>query len=187
MNVDPTRDMNTKKTKKKTKKKREDQHKEQEHQCSSQSHIPTGSHSSSIWYCAGLYEMTKTMTVYYYSDTGMTRKCCKWERNIVDLLITPAIGSKPRGRRGRSKCPDTIDRGISARWTPQVPCQMMGVSSRQGPHPAGGGPPAPRALVEKDGRKKWKKVPNIPGGGRRKRPGSRLGSQKVFSRFDGQR
>jgi hypothetical protein len=81
----------------------EDKHQEQEHECRSQSHIPTGSHSSSIWHCAGLYEMTNTMRAYRYSDTGMTCKCRKWEGNVVDLLVTPATKSKPRQQEGTTK------------------------------------------------------------------------------------
>jgi hypothetical protein len=135
--------------------------------------------------CAGLYEMTNTMTGYRYSNTGMTCKCCKWEGKIVDLLVTPATKSKPRGQEGNVKMSD-----CNKLWQLCAVDTTGPLSNDWGEQLAGATPRRRGVLLP----------PRVGGKGRSngKRfqtsleaeesdQGDDWESQRVFSRFDGQR
>jgi hypothetical protein len=98
--------------------------------------------------------------------------CTRTKTDAANGKEMPLICWLPRqpnqsrgGRRGPSKCPSAINCGQSALWTPQVPCREMRVSSRQGPHPAGGEPFYPPARGRKAGKGNMVKyAKGVPGG-----------------------
>jgi hypothetical protein len=77
----------------------------------------------------------------------MTCIYCKWERNIVDLLVTPATKPKPRWQDGTAKMS-----GCNKLWQLCAVDTTGPVSNNGGEQLAGGLPPPRARAKRKEGR-----------------------------------